>query len=113
MRARELRSEMSVTERRLWRLLRDKTVGFKFRRQHAVGPYFLDFYCHEAKLCVELDSYSHDGREASDNRRDHFLAAQGILTFRVQVSEFDVNQRGVQETIRLICLERGHQRQSE
>src|ERR1044071_1756759 len=58
--ARQLREKSTDAERRLWRLLRDRRFAdFKFRRQYPCGIYFLDFYCVEAKLAVELDGGGH------------------------------------------------------
>src|SRR4051794_27024263 len=53
--ARRLRREMSRPEARLWPVLRTRPEGFKFRRQHPVGPYVLDFYRPGAKLAIEVD----------------------------------------------------------
>ena len=58
--ARQLRREMSLPEVLLWNLLRLSPEGVHFRRQHALGKYFLDFYCARAKLCIELDGIAHD-----------------------------------------------------
>jgi len=59
-RARELRKKQTPAEQVLWEMLPDRQLlGFKFRRQHQVGDYILDFYCHEAKLAMELDGAVH------------------------------------------------------
>jgi very-short-patch-repair endonuclease len=74
-RARKLRSEMSLPETVLWRELRKRPDGFKFRRQHPAGVYVVDFYCAAAKLAIEVDGRTHDGVRAAeaDNVRGHFL----------------------------------------
>src|SRR3546814_8709223 len=59
-RARKLRSEMSLPERMLWRLLRGRPDGFKFRRQHPAGIYILDFYCPAVRLAIEVDGRTQD-----------------------------------------------------
>jgi ATP-dependent DNA helicase RecQ len=82
-RARKLRAEMSVSEKILWMFLRGDKTGFRFRTQHAVGPYVLDFYCPEAGLCVEVDGEQHDGRAREDEARDVWLEARGIITMRI------------------------------
>ena len=57
IRARSLRQSMPEPQRRLWRLLRDRRfAGYKFRREHSLGRYVLDFYCAEAKLALEIES---------------------------------------------------------
>jgi very-short-patch-repair endonuclease len=72
-------------EAKLWHLLRDRRMaGFKFRRQHPLGRYILDFYCHEALLVVELDGGQHTEAKqmAYDERRTGFLASQGVRVLR-------------------------------
>jgi len=80
---------MNLAERRLWSLLRRKDLGFRFRRQHPFGPYFIDFFCAEANLAVELDGKTHDLREESDPKRDAYLAAHGVETLRLANSALD------------------------
>lgn len=82
--ARDLRRDMSLPEVQLWQALRgEKLGGLKFRRQHPIPPYVLDFYCAGVRLAVEIDGDSHDGRAAQDARRDAFLLEQGIRTLRI------------------------------
>jgi len=83
VRARELRSSMSLSEQVFWQAIRKDKIGFRFRRQVAVGPYFLDFYCREALLCVEVDGEQHEERRSLDDKRDAFLISQGIETIRI------------------------------
>ena len=83
--ARQLRRKSTDAEKRLWRLLRDRRFNeFKFRRQYACGIYFLDFYCTIAKLAVELDGGGHGfpDQRARDEKRNRFLAEQGIKVLR-------------------------------
>jgi very-short-patch-repair endonuclease len=84
-RARKLRSEMSLPEGLLWRELRKRPEGVKFRRQHPAGVYILDFYCASAKLAIEVDGFAHDSIRAakSDTARSHFLWSQAVATLRV------------------------------
>jgi very-short-patch-repair endonuclease len=57
---RALRSQSSDAERQLWQRLRNRQVGgYKFRRQDSVGPYVVDFFCHDALLVVEVDGAHH------------------------------------------------------
>ncbi|MDZ4308027.1 endonuclease domain-containing protein, partial [Allopontixanthobacter sp.] len=58
-RARKLRSEMSLPEVLLWREMRKRPTGLKFRRQHPAGIYILDFFCAKAKLAIEIDGFAH------------------------------------------------------
>jgi type I restriction enzyme M protein len=83
--ARELRQHSTDAEQRLWSALRDRRMaGAKFRRQHPVKPYILDFYCHELKLAIELDGGQHNTDEGRvhDEQRSRFLVAQGIQVLR-------------------------------
>ena len=84
-RARKLRRAMTLPEIALWAQLRERPNGLKFRRQHPAGPYVLDFYCAEARLCVEVDGEAHGfaERAAHDARRDALLADHGIETLRI------------------------------
>jgi very-short-patch-repair endonuclease len=84
--ARELRKNATGPERALWGLLRDRRLcGAKFRRQHAVGPYVVDFYCPVRRLVVEIDGRSHDDRGEADRRRQEYLESVAKLkVFRVR-----------------------------
>ncbi len=101
-----LRREMSIPERKLWKALRNRGAEAKFRRQHPIGPYVLDFYCHEALLAVEMDGYSHTTRWQRDEARDEWLSARGIATLRVSVSDFERHPDAVLETIYVTCADR-------
>ena len=84
-RARRLRRDATDVERALWRRLRGKRLdGLKFRRQHVIGRFVLDFYCHECRLAVELDGGQHG--EAAQRRRDDartaFLERRGVAVLR-------------------------------
>ena len=98
--ARELRADATNTEQAMWHLLRDKRFfDFKFRRQHAVGEYILDFYCADTKLAIELDGGQHAGRAQHDQNRADYLKTQGIKTLRFWNNEFLQNTEGALETI--------------
>src|SRR5690348_7132167 len=85
--ARRFRQEMGVSERILWDLLRNRQRRFKFRRQYAAGPYFLDFYCREASLAIEIDGIDHQLDPGRDERRDEWLASRGILVIRIPTGD--------------------------
>lgn len=78
VRARELRCAMTPAERKLWQHLRYGQLGVQFRKQHAVGPYIVDFFCAQAKLVVEVDGDSHgDPQQAEyDAKRTEWLNEQ-------------------------------------
>ena len=80
--ARRLRKYSTDTEQHLWRHLRDKQIeGFKFRRQHPVGRYVVDFVNLEKKVVVELDGGQH-AIDAGDKIRDEWLRAEGYKVLR-------------------------------
>ncbi|WP_334177484.1 endonuclease domain-containing protein [Pseudoxanthomonas sp.] len=98
-RARELRRDMTLAERKLWHVLKDRQLdGFRFRRQHPVGPYIADFACLEAHLIVEVDGGQHMDA-ASDRTRDAFLQGEGFHVLRFWNNEVLANLEGVQALI--------------
>jgi very-short-patch-repair endonuclease len=95
--SRRLRREQTPAETDLWKALRGRRfAGFKFRRQHEVTPYFLDFFCPLAKLAVELDGSGHGlpGQRDHDATRDAFFAAKGIAVLRFWNLEWSRNREG-------------------
>ena len=83
--ARELRRRMSLPEALLWRELRMRPGGLKFRRQHPAGPFILDFVCLSARLAIEVDGEAHNmgGNPERDVERDEWLMSQGFRTLRI------------------------------
>jgi very-short-patch-repair endonuclease len=80
---RQLRRGTTETERRLWQHLRGRQMGgFKFRRQHPLGCYVLDFVCLEAGLVVEVDGGQHVDRADSDSARTRWLEQRGFQVLR-------------------------------
>jgi len=84
-RARELRTNQTEAERRLWNQLRDRRLGgWKWKRQTPRGPFIADFYCADAALVVELDGGQHaeDADRDRDARRTVVLEAEGLRVMR-------------------------------
>ena len=82
-RGRWLRAESTEEERKLWKHLRAKRFGgYKFRRQHRIGPYFADFCCLKQRLVVELDGSQHAEHTTQDAVRTAYLAEQGYRVIR-------------------------------
>ena len=78
-----MRSDPAPAEKKLWSCLRDRQLnGFKFRRQHVVGAYIADFYCHQLHLVVEIDGASHGHREEYDSTRTQILNRGGDRVIR-------------------------------
>ena len=78
---------MTAPEVRLWSVLRSKPAGIRFRRQHPIGPFILDFYCSRARLAIEIDGMAHEmgDRPERDAKRDRWLAGHGVVTLRLPV----------------------------
>ena len=81
--ARALRKKQTPAEAIFWELVRDRRfMGLKFRRQHQLGDYITDFYCHEHRLIIELDGGIHSAKQSKDHKRDAWMAAQGFKVLR-------------------------------
>ena len=92
---------MTGTELRIWIRIRGRRLdGWKFRRQHPIGPYYVDFYCPAARLVVEINGPSHDDAAwAYDRRRQAWLEAQGYRVLGIPVAWIDSDVVAVIETI--------------
>jgi very-short-patch-repair endonuclease len=97
-RARQLRRDMTASERTLWRKLRELALpGVHFRRQATIGPYFADFACHTNKIVIELDGGQHnfDARQKQDEKRDAYLRRNGYRVLRFWNTDVRENIEGV------------------
>ena len=97
-RARDLRKESTDVEKKLWNRLRDRQLlGYKFRRQHPVDSYILDFACEEAMLAIELDGGQHNDalHIAHDARRTAVLEKSGWHVLRFWNNEVNENIEGI------------------
>lgn len=96
-RARVLRRRITLPEVKLWQALRGQKQGARFRRQHPIGPFILDFWCESARLAVEIDGQIHDHPDQArhDARRTEWLTAQGIRVWRVPARDVLSNLDGV------------------
>jgi very-short-patch-repair endonuclease len=99
----KLRSNLTPAEAKLWSLLKNSQLeNRKFRRQHSVGPYVLDFYCSSERLCIELDGtahYTEKGYEY-DSARTEYLSTLDIRVIRFENENVFENTEGVLEEIR-------------
>jgi very-short-patch-repair endonuclease len=89
-RARTLRRKMTLPEVLLWERIRGGRLnGLRFRRQHPIGPYILDFYCASARLAVEIDGAVHDHQSqwTHDKRRNRWLGENHISVLRTPATE--------------------------
>ncbi len=93
-RARSLRNAMTPIENILWNHIRKKRLsGIIFRRQHPIGQFIVDFYCHEAKLVIEIDGSIHDSDENKehDENRTYELEKSGLKVIRFKNEEITDN----------------------
>ncbi|WP_084417997.1 endonuclease domain-containing protein [Henriciella litoralis] len=105
--ARRLRKSLTSAEVRLWARLRRRQIeGFRFRRQHPIGPYIADFACIEARLVVEVDGATHGSDEAlaRDARRSAWLEEEGWHVIRATNVEVYQNLAGVLDAVRNALL---------
>ena len=100
-RARKLRRDQSLPERMLWQGLRLRPQGLKFRRQHPIGPYVVDFCCLSLRLVVEVDGAVHEmgGHPASDEERTRFLKENGYRVIRVSAQRVMADAVGTADAI--------------
>src|SRR5712691_8105823 len=97
--ARRLRRDSTDAERRLWVVLRDRRLaGYRFRRQHPIGDFIVDFACTKHSLIIEADGGQHADNEA-DQRRTAFLQGDGWRVIRFWNNDVLANTEGVVETI--------------
>ncbi len=106
-RSKQLRKNMTKEERRLWYDFLC-THPFRFRRQHPVDKYIVDFYCHDVKIAIELDGSQHFAPEGMeyDRKRTDYLQAQGIFVLRYSNADVMQNFRGVCEHINYVIAGR-------
>ncbi|MBD2516813.1 endonuclease domain-containing protein [Nostoc sp. FACHB-973] len=98
--ARQMRCEPTPAEKLLWQRLRHKQLlGFKFRRQQAIDRFIVDFYCHEARLVVEVDGEIHDYSKEEDGIRQDFLESLGLRVVRFRNEDVVERMEGVLEDI--------------
>jgi very-short-patch-repair endonuclease len=107
-RARKLRREMSLPDVLLWRVLRTKPMGVKFRNQHPIEDYVADFYCHAARTVFEIDGIVHDmgDQHEFDARRDAALTLAGVQVVRIAAAEVLRDVDAVANMIVRYCLDR-------
>lgn len=101
---RKLRHDRSPAEHILWRYLKGRQLlGLKFRRQHSIGRYIVDFYCPGIRLVVEVDGDSHfeEAQQEWDRVREGFMQQLGIRTIRFRNDEVRLDTQNVLERLRV------------
>jgi len=97
----DLRNDQTPQEILLWSRLRREQLGFKFRRQHSIGGYIVDFYCPAKKLVIEIDGSQHFEKESKeyDNIRTHYFKGLDIKVLRFTNAEINTNIEGAIQKI--------------
>jgi len=100
-RAKQLRHQSSFIEQAFWHALRvaAKPHNLKFRRQHPIRPYIVDFVCLELKLVIEIDGETHATRRKQDKKREDYLRGLGYEVMRFTNEEVMHNRGGVLLTV--------------
>ena len=101
-RRRELRKRLTKTEKILWSRIKNNKLGFKFKRQHSIGGYILDFYCSAERLIIEIDGDSHTNSSAReyDKNRDEYFSELGYNTVRFLNTEVENDLESVLRKIK-------------
>ena len=98
--AKQMRHAPTPWEHELWQALRThRFASVKFRRQHPIGPYIVDFVALSRRIIIELDGGQHSERTDYDAKRDDFLRMNGFSVMRVWNSEWASNRAGLLEEI--------------
>ncbi|HEU5343296.1 MAG TPA: DUF559 domain-containing protein [Ktedonobacterales bacterium] len=106
-RAKQLRQTMTTAERALWDCLRaNRLAGLHIRRQQIISGFIVDFYCHAARVVIELDGAVHRETGDYDSARDERLAAQGLLVLRFTNDQVMATRPAVLARIAEICASR-------
>lgn len=100
-RRKDLRNNSTLQEILLWQKLKNSQTGFKFRRQHSIGGYIVDFYCPSKKLIIEIDGSQHLVKEAKDydKIRSEYFMGLDIKVLRFTNAEINTNIDGVIQKI--------------
>jgi len=105
-RAKELRHQMTQEEKILWQHIRGNQLkGLHFRRQQIIDGFIADFYCHAARLVIEVDGEIHQQQAEYDAERDRVLLARGLRLLRIKNEEVRQNLDSVLMRIATGCCE--------
>lgn len=100
-RARDNRKAMPSAEARMWSMLRDRRLRYKFRRQHPIGAYVVDFACPAVRLVLEIDGPSHDqaDQKTFDEAREVYLNERGWRVLRIKNGEVFQSASDIEDAI--------------
>ena len=107
---RALRRNSTKAERLLWRTIRGSSLGYKIRRQFSIGACIADFYCHELRLVIELDGYSHNDDKvyAKDIAKQNFLKKMGYAVKRYTDEQVLNSIESVYMDLKALCDNLAH-----
>lgn len=107
-RARELRNNSTHAEEVLWGYLRNRPLGYKFRRQHPYSIYILDFYCHSLKLVIEVAGSIHNKEDVkqNDRQRQYLLEKDKLIVVRFSNDEIEQEPEKVLKNIEELIVKR-------
>ncbi|MFH1946790.1 MAG: endonuclease domain-containing protein [Candidatus Magasanikbacteria bacterium] len=102
-----LREDCTKSEAVLWKYLKGKQMGYRFRRQHGIGRYIVDFYCPKLKLIIEVDGYTHIDHDQYiyDMERENYLRSLGLVVKRYTGEQIFKHIREVYLDLQNICEE--------
>lgn len=103
--AREMRHPQTPAEATVWRYIKNRATGVKFRRQHPIARFIIDFYCAELKLCIEIDGDSHleQDQQQYDAARTEYLESIGRKVIRFTNEDVRFNINAVIQEIKDTC----------
>ena len=109
--ARRLRRSLSLPEVMLWQRLKGSPQGLRFRKQHPVDPYVVDFYCAAARLIIEIDGIVHDmgDKPKRDEARERFLESKGYSVIRIAAKDIMIDANAVADSILVLVMNPLHQ----
>ena len=107
-RSRDFRHPLTRGKAKVWHGVRNRQLGFKFRRQHPIGRFIADLYCAEARLVIEIDGDTHAAPDqaAYDSTRTAWLEERGYRVLRFQARDVDNDLDAVLQAIREACVGR-------
>ena len=103
--ARKLRANSTKSEIYLWMSIKNKSLGYQFHRQVPIDEYIVDFYCHELKLAIEVDGYTHDYNFQQDEFRQSKLQNAGIRVVRFSDEDIIKHKNDVIRALQIIITE--------
>jgi very-short-patch-repair endonuclease len=103
--ARQLRKNSTLSEILLWQKIKGKTLGYEFHRQVPIDEFIVDFYCHELKLVIEIDGYTHNYKFEYDSFRQKQLENFGLKIIRFDDIEIKKSMNDVLRALENIVVE--------